>query len=94
MEVRVLSRVKAGEPIPHGVPMHRLSLEQNWSDAAELGGLGAVFDQDMGNLRFVQEGLHASKTGLVQLADYQEVRIRQFHQTLDKYLSGAIGSEG
>ncbi|MEP6869855.1 MAG: aromatic ring-hydroxylating dioxygenase subunit alpha, partial [Novosphingobium sp.] len=76
MEVRILSRVKAGEAIPRGVPMHRLTLEEKWTDAAELGGLGAVFEQDMGNLPFVQEGLAASKTGKIQLADYQEVRIR------------------
>lgn len=92
MEVRVLARVKAGEPIPRGVPMHRLSLDQKWTDAPELGGLGAVFEQDMGNLPYVQEGLHASKTGKIQLADYQEVRIRQFHQTLDKYIAGDLGA--
>lgn len=92
MEVRVLARVKAGEPMPRGVPMHLLSPEEKWTDAPELGGLGAVFEQDMGNLPYVQEGLHASKTGKVQLADYQEIRIRQFHQTLDKYLSGELGA--
>ena len=36
---------------------------------------------------FVQEGLHCSKNGKVQLADYQEIRIRQFHDTLNKYLA-------
>jgi hypothetical protein len=34
----------------------------------------------------VQEGLKASKTGEVQLANYQEIRIRQFQQTLTKYV--------
>jgi len=52
----------------------------------ELGVLGDVFEQDMGNLPYVQEGLKASKTGEVNLGDYQEIRIRQFHQTLEKYL--------
>ncbi len=36
---------------------------------------------------FVQEGLLASATGRVQLGAYQEVRIRHFHQTLDRYLA-------
>ena len=40
----------------------------------------------MGNLPFVQDGLKASKNGQVQLGDYQEIRIRHFHRTLDKYL--------
>ncbi len=91
MEVRILSRGKKGQSIPRGVPMHYLRLDQKWTEAEELGGLGAVLEQDMDNLPFVQEGLHCSKTGKVQLADYQELRIRQFHNTLNKYLSGELG---
>jgi phenylpropionate dioxygenase-like ring-hydroxylating dioxygenase large terminal subunit len=87
MEVRILSRVRQGEPIPRGVPMNFLRLDQKWTEAPEIGGLGAVFEQDMENLPYVQDGLHCSKTGKVQLGDYQEIRIRQFHQTMDKYLA-------
>ncbi len=87
MEVRILTRVPPGKPIPRGVPMKLLTEEQRWTDAPELGVLGAVFEQDMGNLPYVQEGLHASKSGEVNLGDFQEIRIRQFHQTLDKYLN-------
>jgi hypothetical protein len=93
MEVRVLSRVKKGSPRPRGVEMHYLTLEQPWSDAPELGGLAAVFEQDMSNLPFVQQGLHCSKNGQVQLGDYQEIRIRQFHQTMEKYISGGAGDK-
>lgn len=87
MEVRVLTRVKPGEPMPRSVPMHFLSEEESWSAAPELGILGAVIDQDMANMSLVHDGLKASKNGLVELGDYQEVRIRHFHQTLNKYLS-------
>jgi phenylpropionate dioxygenase-like ring-hydroxylating dioxygenase large terminal subunit len=87
MEVRIIARVKKGEPIPRGVPRNFLRLDQKWTEAPELGGLGAVFEQDMDNLPFVQDGLHCSKNGKIQLADYQEIRIRQFHQTMDKYLN-------
>lgn len=93
MEVRILARVKKGEPIPRSVPMHLLGPDELWTAAEELGVLGSVFEQDMANLPFVQEGLHASKNGEVQLGDYQEIRIRQFHQTLDKYLSGELGAQ-
>ena len=86
MEVRILTRVPPGQPIPKGVPMKFLSETQSWTEAPELGVLGDVFEQDMSNLPFVQEGLKVSKTGTVNLADYQEIRIRQFHQTLEKYL--------
>jgi hypothetical protein len=41
----------------------------------------------MSNLPFVQDGLKCSKNGKVNLANYQEIRIRQFHDTIDKYLA-------
>lgn len=87
MEVRVLTRVPPGQPRPHGVPMHFLTADESWESAAETGVLGGVVDQDMDNMALVQEGLKASRNGRVELADYQEVRIRHFHQTLDKYLA-------
>jgi len=89
MEVRILVRVPEGQPIPHGVPMKLLTDDQKWTDAPELGVLGHVFEQDMDNLPFVQDGLRCSQNGEVQLGDYQEIRIRQFHQTLDKYIDAA-----
>ena len=88
MEVRVLSRVPKGQPIPHGVPMRMLSEVDKWTACAEIGILGDVFEQDMSNLPFVQDGLKCSKNGKVNLANYQEIRIRQFHDTIDKYLAG------
>lgn len=88
MEVRILSRVPPDKPIPPGVPMKFLTEAQPWTEAQELGVLGAVFEQDMQNLPFVQEGLKVSKNGKINLGDYQEIRIRQFQQTLDKYIEG------
>lgn len=88
MEVRILMRSAPGKPLPRSVPMKFLTDAQPWTAAPELGVLGAVFEQDMSNLPYVQQGLKVSKTGEVNLGDYQEIRIRQFHQTLDKYLAG------
>lgn len=87
MEVRVLVRVKPGEPMPKSVPMHLLSDSELWTAAPELGVLGSVFEQDMANMSLVQDGLKVSKNRRVYLGDYQEIRIRQFHQTIDKYLA-------
>jgi phenylpropionate dioxygenase-like ring-hydroxylating dioxygenase large terminal subunit len=92
MEVRILSRVPKGQPIPHSPPMRFLGEEEPWTACKEIGVLGDVFEQDMSNLPYVQDGLHCSKTGQVNLGDYQEIRIRQFHDTLDKYLSGELGA--
>ena len=94
MEVRILSRVKKGEPKPAAAPRKFLTLDQKWTEAPELGGLGEVFEQDMDNLPYVQEGLHASKTGEIQLGNYQEIRIRQFQDTLMKYMNGELGGFG
>ena len=87
MEVRILMRQAPGAPPAPAPKMHLLRPDQPWVAAEELGvALASVFDQDMGNLPYVQDGLKVSKTGEVNLGDYQEIRIRHFHRTLDKYL--------
>jgi len=48
--------------------------------------VGHVFDQDTGNMQAAQEGaMTAGKPGAT-LANYQEIRIRHFHETLMKTL--------
>lgn len=87
MEVRILVRLPADAPRPPPVEMNFLGPDQPWTDAKELGVLGDVFQQDMENLPFVQDGLKCSKNGEVQLGNYQEIRVRHLHATLDKYLA-------
>ena len=87
MEVMILKRPERGQPRPRPVPVHLLRDDEPWSAATEIPILGPVIDQDMSNMPFVQEGLVASATGRVQLGAYQEIRIRHFHQTLDRYLA-------
>jgi hypothetical protein len=70
---------------PAAKTRHLLS-DESWTAAPELGGLGAVFDQDSANLARVQRGLRASSKGTVTLGEYQEARIRHFHLTLQSYL--------
>jgi hypothetical protein len=88
MEVRILSPVPEGQPIPRAPPMHFLRDDEAWASAPEIGdALGQVLDQDVVNIEQIQAGLKASKNGKLQLGDYMEIRMRQFHQTLDKYLA-------
>lgn len=84
MEVRLLGRLKPGETAP--VPQMKM-LEPHESFADHLGQLGVILEQDMDNLPHVQTGMEVSKTRKLQLAHYQESRIRHFHRTLDKYLA-------
>ena len=88
MDIYLLSRYPEGEEPPPDAPTVRLAAEEPFKNAADVlgAGLAGVFEQDGANLPQVQKGMRASKKGTVTLANYQEVRIRHFHQTLDKYL--------
>ncbi|MBW8814317.1 MAG: aromatic ring-hydroxylating dioxygenase subunit alpha [Caulobacterales bacterium] len=86
MDVMILKRVPKAGPRPAPVPVHELGIDDPWSDAPELGGLIGIFEQDMGNLPYVQEGLHASGTGTVHFSRYTELRIRKLHQMIALYL--------
>jgi phenylpropionate dioxygenase-like ring-hydroxylating dioxygenase large terminal subunit len=86
MDVMILKRVPKSGVRPAPVPVHFLREDEKWSDAPELGGLAGIFEQDMGNLPYVQEGLHASGTGKVHFGRYTEMRIRQLHRMLDRFI--------
>ena len=65
--------------------------DELFSQAPELGeSLGTVFDQDLFNMPRIQQGMHNLQSREVVLGNYQEIRIRHFHRTLDKYISGEL----
>jgi len=86
MEAQLLHPVPDDGPRPDPVPRRELGPDVPFTDAPELNQISPVFEQDMGNLHRIQKGLKTAKEG-VTLGDYQEIRIRHFHQTLDKYLA-------
>ncbi len=90
MDVYRLAPVPKDGPRPKPATVHWLTDEENWTDAEELAGLADIFEQDMGNLPFVQEGLIASGNNQVQFANYQEMRIRQHHIMIQKYIDDEI----
>lgn len=59
---------------------------ESLASVPELGGLGLILQQDVDNLEAMQRGLKANITNKVTLAEYQEVRIRHYHKTIDSYL--------
>jgi hypothetical protein len=89
MDIFFLTPYPEGEERPEDAPTVRLEIDEPFSNASDVmgEGLARIFDQDASNLPQVQKGMKASKKGAVTLANYQEVRIRHFHQTLDKYLN-------
>ena len=92
MEVRILMRAPEGEKPARGAEMFLIPEDQPFTHASHIIGeaLAGVFDQDMENLPFVQQGMKSSQNKRLELGHYQESRIRQFQHTLDKYLSGAL----
>ncbi len=89
MDIYLLTRYPEGSEPPEDTPTVRLGADEPFADAAHVlgAGLAHVFEQDGANLPQVQKGMKASKKGAVTLGNYQEVRIRHFHQTLDKFLN-------
>jgi len=92
MEVRILMRAQKGEKPARGPEMFLIPEGEPFTYASHLIGaaLAGVFDQDMENLPYVQSGMKASKNKRLELGHYQETRIRQFHNTMDKYISGEL----
>ncbi|MEM7329421.1 MAG: aromatic ring-hydroxylating dioxygenase subunit alpha [Pseudomonadota bacterium] len=89
MEIRILMRKPPGEAKPKSPPMHLIGEDEAFASAGHLIGpaLAGVFDQDMANLPFLQEGMKSAPDIDMQLGNYQEIRVRHLHQTLDKYLN-------
>ena len=50
-------------------------------------GFGGIMDQDTENLFMQQEGLEASAKHGLTLGNYQEIRVRNFERTVDKYIA-------
>ena len=73
----------AGRPAP--APTRWLDVDQDWTDASELGMLARVFNQDTFNLPNVQKGLSSLRKGIT-LATYQETKIRHFHWLLGQWV--------
>jgi phenylpropionate dioxygenase-like ring-hydroxylating dioxygenase large terminal subunit len=73
---------------PRAARLRWLQPGEPWSHVREFGPIGLILDQDDDNFARIQKGLHTGGKEGVTLADYQEVRIRHIHQTLDTYLEG------
>lgn len=86
LDMRMLGRYPEGQPCPPAPAVQFLDIDDSFDKTEGLGPLAKVFNQDMNNLRYMTKGLKSSRDGQVQLAHYQELRIRHHHQTLDKYL--------
>lgn len=78
---------ESGE-VPPPAPCERLEIDEPYVslDSFKENRLSYVLDQDTDNFKRQWAGMKASRKGAQTLANYQEVRIRHFHQTLNSYL--------
>ena len=88
MDIYFLSALPEGVDRLADTRTVRLGADDKFTDARALGErIGEIFEQDNRNMPEVQKGMYASFTRTLNYANYQEVRIRHFHRTLDKYLN-------
>jgi hypothetical protein len=79
--------VPPGGPRPPAAKVHRLAPDEPWSNATGLASFGPIMEQDESNLRAIQRGLRATVRDSIPYGDYQERRLRHFHQLLDSYVN-------
>jgi phenylpropionate dioxygenase-like ring-hydroxylating dioxygenase large terminal subunit len=73
---------------PPSAPLRMLGVDDDWTDAPELGMLTRVFNQDVFNLPRVQDGLESGSLDEIVLARYQETKIRCMHAELERWIAG------
>ncbi len=86
MEAICIAPTPEGTEPPPAPPVHEIGVDDSWTLAPEIGGLAMVMDQDTGNMPWVQKGVHSLEGGVLQLADYNEMKLRHFYQVLETYL--------
>ena len=67
----------------------QLDVNDSYTRADGLGRLGAVYDQDTGNMAAQTRGFKTSDKRGQTLGNYQECRIRHLHKRVNDYLSRA-----
>jgi hypothetical protein len=78
-----------GERPPSG-PVHHLGVNDSFNDVPGFEYLGPVLEQDIENIRHMQNGMKANRGGNMTLSNCQEQRIRHYHQTIDRYIEGSL----
>lgn len=86
MDVLLLAPRPRDHPRPPPAPVRVIGPGQSVTDAPELGHLARIFEQDVGNMAFVQEGLRTSHSGYVILSRHNEAPVRKFHDMYDKWM--------
>ena len=88
-EILFLRPFAPGAERPDAPEVSLVKEEESYAVAEGLDpDMAHVYDQDTSNMRAQQLGFKAAKKNGGTLGNYQEARIRHFHQVLDGYING------
>lgn len=88
-DILMLQPIPTEGETPQPAPCERLEIDEPYVslDSFKDNRLSYVLDQDTANFKRQWAGMKASLKGGQTLGNYQEARIRHFHNTLDGYLA-------
>jgi phenylpropionate dioxygenase-like ring-hydroxylating dioxygenase large terminal subunit len=87
-DLLILRPVPTDGPRPFPAEPFDLDVDDSYTTVPGIQqSLGAVYDQDTGNMAAQTRGFRSSATGQQNLGAYQESRTRQMHATLARYLA-------
>ena len=87
-ELLFLRHPPADGPLPPPAQPVDIGIADSYASVPGMDpGLGFVYDQDTDNLAAQTRGFYGSARGAQQLGNYQEVRARHLHHTIDAYLA-------
>ena len=86
MECMFLSPIPENGDYTPASEIHWLDVDDDYTEAAELGMLTKIFNQDLRNLPFVYQGMKATAREHLRLADYNELKLRHFHELYGQWL--------
>jgi phenylpropionate dioxygenase-like ring-hydroxylating dioxygenase large terminal subunit len=85
MDVYMLSPFKGERPPASSVQY--LGPDEDWTKAPAISGyLARILNQDLFNMRALQEGVKATHSKTVQMAYYQESKLRHLHILIEEWL--------
>lgn len=86
MECMYLSPIPEDGNYTPVTEIHWLDVDDDWTEAPELGMLAMIFNQDLRNLPYVYQGMKATAREHLRFADYNELKLRHFHKLYGEWV--------
>jgi len=78
-------------PVPFPAEPFDLAIEDSYTKVPGIDhSFAHVYDQDTSNLAAQTKGFKGSMKRAQTLGNYQEIRARHLHETVERYLAGTI----